>query len=282
MKIRLYIQHGATKSMVRIIMICWSVLVVYPLIWAVQTSFKINKEFYQSIWALPKVFHWENYVNAWIKSNVSVFFSNTLYVTALAMVISLFIIALAANALGRFDNKLTKFLSTYFILAYMIPGSIAVIAQFFLLRNLGLTNSLNGLSLKYVADSIPFSLFVLTGFFRTLPKELEESAEMDGAGYFRTFLQIMLPLSKPGIMTIAIFNFMGFWNEYFFALIMMTDRTKYTISVGIARMVAVSSFKPEWGVLFAACVIVMAPVIVMYIIFQQNISQGITSGAVKG
>jgi len=263
-------------------MICWSVLVVYPLIWAVQTSFKINKEFYQSIWALPKVFHWENYVNAWIKSNVSVFFSNTLYVTALAMVISLFIIALAANALGRFDNKLTKFLSTYFILAYMIPGSIAVIAQFFLLRNLGLTNSLNGLSLKYVADSIPFSLFVLTGFFRTLPKELEESAEMDGAGYFRTFLQIMLPLSKPGIMTIAIFNFMGFWNEYFFALIMMTDRTKYTISVGIARMVAVSSFKPEWGVLFAACVIVMAPVIVMYIIFQQNISQGITSGAVKG
>ena len=198
------------------------------------------------------------------------------------MIGSLFIVSLAAYALGRFNNRFTRFMSNYFLLAYMIPSSIALIAQFFLMKNLNLVNSLEGLSLKYIADSIPFSLFVLTGFFRTMPHELEESAEIDGAGLFRTFVSVMLPLAKPGVMTIAIFNFLGFWNEYVFALILMTDRAKYTISVGIANLVAAASFTPNWGMLFAACIIVMIPCIVLYCFFQRNISEGMTSGAVKG
>jgi len=280
--IKSFIQRGVTRLTIRTILIIWSVIVIYPLIWTIQTSLKSNREFYQSIWALPRDFQWENYVRAWNQSNVSTYFFNSVYVSAFALIISVIIIALAANALGRFENRITKFLSTFFILAYMIPGSIAIIAQFFLLRNLGLTNSLNGLGIKYIADSIPFSLFVLTAFFRTLPKELEESSEIDGASYLQTFLRIMLPLAKPGILTIAIFNFLGFWNEYFFALIMMQDRAKYTLSVGIGHMVAASAFRPEWGALFAACVIVMIPSIIVYTIFQNAISEGITGGAVKG
>lgn len=166
MKIKLSVGDRIGRIIVRIFLIIWSLIVLYPMFWALQTSFKTNKEFYQNIWNFPEVYHFENYIDAWNKAKVGTFFLNSLYVTVLAMIGSLFIVSLAAYALGRSTTDLPVFMSNYFLLAYMIPSSIALIAQFFLMKNLNLVNSLEGLSLKYIADSIPFPFSVLTGFFQ--------------------------------------------------------------------------------------------------------------------
>lgn len=275
-------QSRLSIIVVRIPLILWTVFVLYPMIWTIQTSFKDNRDLYQNIWGLPKIWHWENYEKAWVKANIGNYFLNSIYVTVLTAVGSLFVVSLAAYVIARFRTRTNKFLNFYFIISMMIPGSIAIIPQYFIIANLHLINNLNGLVIKYVADSIPFSIFVLIGFYKILPLELEEAAYIDGAGYFRTFISIMMPLSKPGIMTISIFTVLGAWNEYFFALITMTDKTKYTIPVGVANLLATTQYRAEWGVVFAASVIVLLPSIITYTLFQKNITSGLTVGAIKG
>jgi ABC-type sugar transport system, permease component len=252
------------------------------MIWTIQTSFKDNRELYQNIWGLPHQWHFENYTKAWVKANIGNYFFNSVYTTFLTAIGSFFVVSLAAYVIARFRTRTNKFLNFYFIISMMIPGSIAIIPQYFIIADLHLVNNLNGLVIKYIADSIPFSIFVLIGFYKILPVQLEEAAYMDGSGYFRTFFSIMLPLSKPGILTISIFTILGAWNEYFFALITMTDRSKYTIPVGVANLLATTQYRAEWGVVFAASVTVLLPSILVYTLFQKNITSGLTVGALKG
>ncbi len=270
------------RLLVRILLLIWSFVVLYPIIWTLQTSFKSNKDLFQNIWGLPKVYHFDNYSIAWVKARIGDYFYNSVYVTSVSLVLMLIIVSFAAYVIARNPHRILTVIGFYFIFSMMIPGSIALIPQYLIMSDLGLLNSLTGLSIKYVADSIPFSVFVLIGFFKILPKELEEAAYIDGCGYFRTFTRIMLPLAKPGLFTISIFHFLGAWNEYFFALITMTDRSKFTIPVGLANLMASTATRAEWGVLFAACVIVMIPSLVVYALFQRNITSGLTIGAIKG
>ncbi|WP_214630260.1 carbohydrate ABC transporter permease [Paenibacillus agaridevorans] len=275
-------ENKVSVWMVRVALLLWTAVVLYPMIWTLQTSFKDNRDLYQNIWGLPKVFHFENYYNAWVKARIGDYFYNSLYVTIISLIVTIAISAFAAYAIARNSHKIFGFLTFYFIFSMMIPGSIAIIPQYLVLDKFHVLNKLEGLALKYTADSIAFSIFVLIGFFKTLPKELEEAAYIDGSGYFKTFTHIMLPLAKPGLFTVGIFHFLAAWNEYFFALIMMTDRSKFTIPVGLANLMATSNVRAEWGVLFAACIIVLVPSIVVYTLFQRNITSGLTIGALKG
>ena len=185
------------RIIVRIFLIIWSLIVLYPMFWALQTSFKTNKEFYQNIWNFPEVYHFENYIDALEQGKGRHLLLKQLIchrpgddrvaVHRLAW----------AYALGRSNNRFTCFMSNYFLLAYMIPSSIALIAQFFLMKNLNLVNSLEGLSSSISPTPSPFP-FSSSPAFRTMPHELEEPAEIDGAGLFRTFVSVMLPPGQAG------------------------------------------------------------------------------------
>ena len=151
-----------------------------------------------------------------------------------------------------------------------------------LARVIGLYNSRAILIIAYSVFSLPFGVFVLTAFFKTLPSELEQSAKIDGAGYLATFLRIILPLAKPGLITIGVFNFLDYWNEYILPLTLIVDERKKTVSMAILQLQVAQSVKQEWGALFAACIMVILPVLVVYGIFQRNLTEGLTAGSLKG
>jgi N-acetylglucosamine transport system permease protein len=163
----------------------------------------------------------------------------------------------------------------------MIPMILGLVPLFFLLNDLGLINKLTGLVIVYTAWALPFSIFVLVSFFKTLPKELEEAAYIDGAGYYRTFFDVMLPLARSGIISIGIMNGLNIWNEYLMGTVFVNDPAKYTVPVGIAVMQAEMQYRTEWGPLFAGLMLSMIPVMIVYVLFQRHIVAGVTAGAVK-
>jgi N-acetylglucosamine transport system permease protein len=164
----------------------------------------------------------------------------------------------------------------------MIPGILGLIPLFFLMMNLNLLNSLMGISFIYAVSNIPFGVFILTTFYKALPKELEEAAAIDGCGYYRTFFKVMLPLSRSGLITVGIMNVLAFWNEYFMGLVFLQDKNKYTLPVGIAYLAQEAAYRTDWGALFAGLIISMVPLIIIYAIFQKRITEGLTAGAIKG
>lgn len=271
-----------TKGIVRVILLAWGICVLFPMVWTVYTSFKTNKEFFAGAWSLPKNWNFENYVTAWNESHVASYVWNSVFVAIIASIISLLLASMTSYVIARFEFKGRKFLFWIYVSSMMIPTVLGMIPLFFMLNSLGLLNSLVGLGIIYAAGSIPFGVFILTGFFQTLPKELDESAAIDGCGYFRTFFQIMLPLSKAGLITVGIMNMLNFWNEYFLALVFVQQQDKYTLPVGIAYMVQAAEYKSNWGSVFAALVISMIPIVIIYAIFQKRITEGMTAGAVKG
>jgi N-acetylglucosamine transport system permease protein len=168
-----------------------------------------------------------------------------------------------------------------YIASMAIPLQLAIIPLFFLIQQLHLINTQLGLILVYAAQTLPFGIFVLIGFYKSLPKDLEEASVIDGATYFGTFFRVMLPLSQPGLVTVAITNVLSNWNEYFIGSILVNDPTHYTVPVGVAIMQAEFQYRTEWGPLFAALLIATLPTLVFYIFFQKQIASGITAGAVK-
>jgi N-acetylglucosamine transport system permease protein len=164
----------------------------------------------------------------------------------------------------------------------LFPVFLALIPLFFLVKDLSMLNTFQGLILVYVAYSLPFSVFFMTGFFRTLPSELHEAAIIDGANQYQVFFQIMLPLAQAGLISIGIFNFLGMWNQYLLPVVLMTDPTKYVLTQGLAYMLHQQYYQNDWSALFAAVTMIMVPTLLVYIIFQNQIQKGITVGALKG
>ncbi|MFK9093810.1 carbohydrate ABC transporter permease [Bacillus salipaludis] len=270
-----------SRNLIRISLLAWGLSVLYPILWTAYTSLKDNKQLFADAWALPKVLHFENYVNAWINSNIASNFLNSFFVTIIATFLSLVLSATTSYVLARYKFKGDKVLYTILISAMMIPHVLAIIPLFFLLEKMNMLNSLFGLSLVYTSMVIPLGIFILTSFFKTLPKELEEAAEVDGCGHFAIFFKIMLPLSKSGLITVGLMNLIVFWNEYFMGLVFLQEPTKYTLPVGIAYLAEESAYRADWGALFAGLVIAMVPIIVIYSLFQKRITEGLTSGALK-
>lgn len=271
-----------SRSFVRLLLACWGICVLYPMIWTFYTSFKDNKQLYASAWALPKQWLVENYVNAWVKSEISANFANSLFVTILATFLSLLLAATTSYVIARYVFKGRVLLYFLYVSAMMIPGILGLIPLFFLMMNLNLLNSLMGISIIYAVTNIPFGVFILTTFYKALPKELEEAAAIDGCGYYRTFFKVMLPLSRSGLITVGIMNVLAFWNEYFMGLVFLQDKNKYTLPVGIAYLAQEAAYRTDWGALFAGLVISMVPLIIIYAIFQKRITEGLTAGAIKG
>ncbi|TYP71234.1 carbohydrate ABC transporter permease [Paenibacillus methanolicus] len=277
------IKNPIAKIIFLAILLLWSVSVIYPLIWTLLDSLKDNQQFFfNKPWALPNFpLLWENYSYVWEKYHFDKYFVNSLLVTGGATLLGLLLAAMTAYVLARFKFKGSGAIYGLYISSMMVPFILALIPLFFLLNSLHLTNTKIGLILVYTSSVLAFGIFVLVGFFKGLPKELEEAANIDGAGYYGTFFRVMLPLSQPGLIAVGIINVLNIWNEYIVGTVLVSDPEQYTLPIEIGVMQAEMQYRTEWGPLFAALMFTIVPVLILYIIFQRQIASGITAGAVK-
>lgn len=264
------------------ILIIYSIIVIFPLVWIFSSSLKSSMEIFANVWALPKGIKWENYVNAWIEAGIGKYFINSLFVTATSVFFILLLSSMVAYVLTRFRFLGNSFVFYYFLGGLMIPTFLGIVPLFLLLKDLHLLDNFIGLILVYIAYSLPFSIFILTPFFKSLPHELAEAAIIDGCSDFAVFWRIILPLAKPGLITVGIFNFLGIWNEYILALVIISSGELRTLPLGIANLYMVQHYQADWGTLFAGLTIVMVPTLIVYIIFSKKLTSGITLGALKG
>lgn len=307
---------GATALQVGLyaVLFLWLAAVVLPLAWVFMNSVRSSQEVFENPFGLPWLITGSpyadvpdvpspwlaargNFANAWVKSQFSDFFSNSVVVTSLSLVGILTLGAMAAYVLARFPFRGSRAILIYFVSGMMIPAQLVLVPLFFqftemsralswLSRPLGyevhLHDTLSGLIAIYIALSLPFTVLVLTGFFKSLPGQLREAAIMDGCGEYRVFWHIMLPLARPGLVTAAIFNFLGIWNEYLFALVFVNANEKKTLPLGLASVSIQAQYKTDFGLMFAGLVIVMIPTLVVYGLLQRQLTRGITVGALKG
>ncbi|EST31083.1 carbohydrate ABC transporter permease [Streptomyces niveus] len=263
------------------VLVIWALLVVLPLLWAVMSSFKDDNSIFSSPWALPDKLHFENWSRAWSQAHMSDYFFNTIVVVGGSLIGTLVLGSMAAYVLARFDFPGNRFIYFLFIGGMSFPIILALVPLFFVMNNMGLLNTTHGLILVYIAYSLPFTVFFLSSFFRTLPSSVAEAAIIDGASHTRTFFQIMLPMAKPGLISVGIFNFLGQWNQYMLPTVLNTDPDKKVLSQGLVQLAVSQGYKGDYSGLFAGLVMAMLPVLAAYIIFQRQVVAGLTAGALK-
>ncbi|MDG0814524.1 carbohydrate ABC transporter permease [Cohnella rhizosphaerae] len=276
-------QNPLSRLLTYILLLLWTAAVVYPLVWTLFGSLKNNTQFMlKKPWALPEFpLLWENFTYVWQKYGFQSFFANSIMVTAGSILLSLFLSATTAYVLARFKIKGGQVLYYLYLSAMMIPMILGLIPLFFLLNDMGLINKIPGLILVYTASALPFGIFVMVSFFKSLPKELEEAAYIDGAGHARTFWSVMLPLARSGMISVGIMNGLNIWNEYIMGSVLVNKPNLYTLPVGLAVMQNEMQYRTEWGPLFAGLLLSILPVLIVYIVFQRHIAEGVTAGAVK-
>ena len=264
------------------ILLCAGVAIATtPMLYMASTAFKANAyipEFPPQF--IPHNPTLENFRTAYSSRNFGTALFNSVRVAVATSALVTTLTAMMAYSFARFDFP-GKNLIFYSILAMMmVPTMMLIIPQFLLTKRLDLLNSLNGLVLVYTAGAMAFNMFLLRGFFESLPRELEESALIDGANHFVIFTRIMVPLAKPALSTVAVFSFLGAWDEYIWALTVLTEVDKRTLPIAIANFRGVHA--SDWGLIFAASLTAVIPTVVIFVFFQRYFVQGITTGAVKG
>lgn len=273
---------GVSRSFTNIFLAFWALVVICPMVWLVISSFKNDQEIFFSPWSWPEVLQWGNFSRAWFAARIGDYFLNTLLVIIPALLATLLVSAMAAYVLARFPFVGNRAIFYFFLAGMLFPVFLALVPLFFLLNNLQMLNTYSGLILVYIAYSLPFTIFFMTGFFRTIPSELHEAAIIDGANQYQVFFRIMLPLARSGLLSMGIFNFLGMWNQYILPLVLMADSDRYVLSQGLAFLSLQQRYQNDWSGLFAAITIIMIPTLTVYIIFQGQIQKGLTAGALKG
>lgn len=270
------------KGMFFFIFVTWFIMVIFPMIWLFYSSFKTNAELYLSAWGLPKGFEWDNYFRAFSEVNLGICFLNSLLYSGVSVSIATLLSLMAAYILAKFKFKGGRLLYYIFMFGVFIPTASCVIPTFSFFRRLGLIDTRFGITLLYTAWNIPFAVFVLFGFVKTIPTELIDAGIIDGCSEFQVFWRIVLPLSKPGLVAVSIFNFIWVWNELLFALVLLSKNTLMSLPLGVAALKKATYFTGDWASVFAGASVVILPLIVGYIIFHRQIIQGTTVGALKG
>lgn len=263
-----------------VILLIMVIICIYPIVWMFFGSMKDKAEFYTNIWGLPKQIHLDNYIAAWKNADLGRRFINSLIVTLGSMCIMIPVTSCAAYAVARLNFKGKNLIYMYLLLGIMIPAGVLGIPTFTVAMKMGLLNSHFGLMLIYAAQNIAMGMFIMRGFFISLPRELEEAAMIDGCSHFGCFVRIIVPLARAGVATQVIFNGLTIWNDYFMANIMITKDELRTLPLSIANFVGKHSTNyPE---LFAMLTMATIPVIIVFVLSQKSFIEGVTAGAVKG
>ena len=263
------------------VLVIWSLLVVVPLLWVLMSSFKTSSEIFASPFGLPARWSFDNYANAWTTAGIGQFFLNSVVVVFGALALTMLFGAMSAYVLARFSFPGRRLLYYLMLAGLTFPIFLAIVPLFFVLRGLALLNTLPGLILTYAAFAFPFTVFFLYAFFRTLSTSIAEAAAMDGAGEWRIFFQIMLPMARPGLATVAILNFVGLWNQFLLPVALNTNPENYVLTQGMASFASQAGYSVDFGALFAAVVITVVPVLVVYLIFQRQLQGSVSQGTNK-
>ena len=257
------------------------VIVVFPFYWMVNTSLKPASEiflspptFISSNWSL------DAYVTVLTQRPFARYFLNSLVVTLGTTLLSVTLAAFAAYGFTRFFPRGATPFIVFLLFTKMLPETLLIIPYFQLMSSLGLLNSYFALILAYSSFALPFSVWMLIGFFRSIPRDIDEAAKIDGASYLQTFFLVILPLARPGLVAVALFTFLIAWNSYLWALVLTTDASMHVLSGGVANMVG--EYRVQWNELMAAAVIAAVPVMLLFSFLEKHLVNAITSGAVKG
>ena len=270
-----------------------AVLILIPVVWVMVASVKETVEHYGSPWALPTHIHWQNFADAWTKANMGGYMLHSVTITAMALGILLVVALPASYCLARFKFVGNKLLNTCFMAGLFINVNYIVVPIYLMLSDadkwckttLGQAMLLNNhfvVAVVYAATALPFTIYLLSSYFATLPHDFEEAAYIDGAGYWRTMLEIIFPMAKPSIITVILFNFLSFWNEYIIIKTLVTDRDQWTLPAGLLNLMQAQQSAAEYGPMYAGLVLVMLPVLILYICVQKNLTKGMTVGGLKG
>lgn len=275
-------QNVGNRSFIFVVLAIYALVNMLSFVWVGAMSFKTSSEIMStSPWSPPEAVTWKNYVDAWTVGRIGGYMLNSLFVTTVATVAALAISSMSGYILGKFTFKGSGAVMAVFMVAMMIPPFMIVVPLFDVLQSLRLLNSHWGLILVYIAMQVPLNTFILTAFHRTLPKQLEEAAAIDGASPLRTFWRIVLPLTTPALIACGIVNILHIWNEFLYALVFLQDRTMYTLPVGIFNLGQVADYSSNWGILFAGMFISILPVLILFAVFQKQFTAGVAQGAMK-
>jgi N-acetylglucosamine transport system permease protein len=271
----------AVEATSHVLLSIWSIIVIVPFLWVVLSSFKTTKEILASPFSLPAHWRFDNYVHAWTDAGIRQFFLNTVIVVGVALVLVMLLGSMCAYVLARFKFPGARFIYYLMLAGLTFPIFLAIVPLFFILKNSELINTLPGLIMVYVAFALPFTVFFLYAFFKTLPDDMYEAALIDGAGEWRVFFRIMLPMARPGMAAVAIFNFLGLWNQFLLPVALNTDPSRYVLTQGMAEFASQAGYAVDFGALFAAVVITVVPVLIVYVIFQRRLEGSVSRGTFR-
>lgn len=271
----------AVEATSHVLLAVWTIIVIVPFLWVVLSSFKTTKEILASPFSLPAHWSFDNYAHAWTDAGIRQFFLNTVIVVGVALVLVMLLGAMCAYVLARFKFRGARAIYYLMLAGLTFPIFLAIVPLFFILKNIGLINTLPGLIMVYVAFALPFTVFFLYSFFRSLPDDVYEAALIDGAGEWRAFFRIMLPMARPGIAAVAIFNFLGLWNQFLLPVALNTDQSRYVLTQGMASFASQAGYAVDFGALFAAVVITVVPVLIVYVIFQRRLEGSVSRGTFR-
>ncbi|GII89817.1 carbohydrate ABC transporter permease [Sinosporangium siamense] len=268
-------------GLVHVLLVAWGAVVTLPLLWAVVSSFKSDAEILTSPWSLPTALRWENWARAWTEASIGRYFLNSVVVVGGALILTMLLGSMVAYVLARYEFRGSRLVYYLFVAGMAFPVFLALVPLFFVVRQLGLLGTHAGLIVVYTSYALPFTVFFLTSFFRGLPQAVAEAAFMDGCSHSGVFFRVMLPMAKPGLISIGIFNFLGLWNQYLLPLTLNPDENSYVLAQGLAVLAVRQGYANDWSGLFAGLTISMLPVLAAYVIFQRQITAGLTAGAVR-
>jgi len=258
-----------------------AIVVLFPILWMASSSFKPQNElFARDMTLLPVQWTLENYKNVWQGTNFPVYFINSFKIAVISTFFSVFVGMYAAYAVARIDFRGRYAFGMVLLLAQMFPQILLVIPLFLVIQKAGLLNTHAALIICYTAFSLPFTIWLLRGFFESIPQELEDAAAVDGAGILTTFHRIILPLAGPGLAAVTIFSFIRSWNEFLFALVFLQSRANFTMPIGLASFQEEYTFR--WDLIMAGASIITLPILFFFLLMQKFIVQGLLGGAVKG
>lgn len=280
------------KLFIYVVLLALAVSIIVPVGWVFLASIKENSEFYGNPWAIPKGVYIQNFIDAFQEARMGDYFMNSVIVTVLALLLLLILALPAAYVLARYRFPGSKLCNIMFMGGLFINVNYIVVPIFLMFvdgdrwlnQMIGrgiLLNNLFVVALVYASTALPFTIYLLSGFFVTIPRDYEEAAFVDGCGYWRTMIQVMMPMARPSIITVILFNFLSFWNEYIISMTLLTGEDQ-TLPVGLMRLMQAQQAAANYGRLYAGLVIVMLPVLILYICVQKKLTEGMSLGGLKG
>jgi N-acetylglucosamine transport system permease protein len=263
-------------------LILWAAMTLLPLLWMFLSSFKSNDEILSDPWGLPGALRFDNWTRAWNEAHIGQYLLNSVVVVTGSLTLTMLMGATAAYVFARYEFRGRQLAYYLFVGGMMFPVFLALVPLFFVVRSAGLFGTWTGLILVYSAYSLPFTVFFLTAFFRTLPSTVAEAAMIDGCGHFRLFFRVMLPMAKPGMISVAIFNFLSHWNQFLLPQVLMQgDDSRWVLAQGLAALAINQGYAGDYSQLFAGLTIAVLPVLVVYVAFQRQVQSGLTAGQLK-